>query len=106
MLIGTFMSRIFNPAFSTIPIDGLFFPSMVTMFNSLSSFAHLSPNFVANGLVHTEIWALVSHCACRECRPNFTYDQYTGFSSKVVFLTSLWFFILQLPNIAVNFLYT
>src|SRR6266498_4747615 len=93
MLIGTFMSRIFNPAFSTILIDGLFFPSMVTMFNSLSSLAHLSPSFVANGLVHTEIWALVSHYACRECRPNFTYDRYTGFSSRVAFLTSLWFFL-------------
>src|SRR6266498_3391498 len=93
MLISTFMSRIFNPAFSTIPIDGLFFPSIVTMFNSLSSFAHLSPNFVASSFVHTEIWAPVSHCACRECRPNFTYDRYTGFSSKVVFLTSLWFFL-------------
>src|SRR6266540_4287885 len=92
MLIGTFMSRIFSLAFSTIPIDGLFFLSMVTIFNSFSSFAHLSPNFVANGLVHTEIWAPVSHCACRECRPNFTYDRYTGFSSKVVFLTFLWFF--------------
>src|SRR6266508_2444302 len=93
MLIDTFMSRIFNPAFSTIPIDGLFFPSMVTMFNSFSSFVHLSPNFVANGFVHTEIWAPVSHYACRECRPNFTYDRYTSFSSKVVFLTSLWFFL-------------
>src|SRR6266498_1932288 len=92
MLISTLMSRIFNSAFSTIPIDRLFFLSMVTIFNSFSSFAHLSPNFVANSLVHTEIWAPVSHCACRECLPNFTYDQYTGFSSKVVFLTSLWFF--------------
>ncbi len=92
MLIGTFTSRIFNPAFFTIPIDGLFFPSMMTMFNSFSSFAHLSPNFIANGLVYTEIWAPVSHCACKEYRPNFTYDRYTGFSSKVVFLTSLWFF--------------
>src|SRR6266542_906564 len=93
MLIGTFISRIFNLAFSTIPIDGLFFLSMVTMFNSLSSFAHFSPSFIANSLVHTEIWAPVSHYACRECRPNFTYDRYTGFSSKVVFLTSLWFFL-------------
>src|SRR6266540_5944406 len=92
MLIGTFMSRIFNPAFSTIPIDGLFFLSIVSIFNSFSSFAHLSPSFVANGLVHTEIWAPVSHYAYKECRPNFTYDLYTGFSSKVVFLTSLWFF--------------
>src|SRR6266498_905208 len=92
MLIGTFTSRIFNPAFSTIPIDGLFFPSMVTMFNSFSSFAHLSPNFMANSLVHTKICAPISHCACKECCPNFTYDRYTGFSFKVVFLTSLWFF--------------
>src|SRR6266540_1982460 len=71
---------------------GSFFPSIVTIFNSLSSFAHLSPSFMANGLVHTKIWAPVSHCACRECLPNFTYDQYTGFSSRVAFLTSLWFF--------------
>src|SRR6266542_5445045 len=92
MLIGTFTSRIFNPAFLTIPIDGLFFPSMVTMFNSFLSFAHLSPSFMANGLVHTEIWAPVSHCACRECLSNFTYNRYTGFSSKLAFLTSLWFF--------------
>src|SRR6266540_650841 len=93
MLIGTFMSRIFNPAFSTILIDGLFFPSMVTIFNSFLSFAHLSPSLIANGLVHTEIWVPVSHCACRECRSNFTYDRYTCFSSRVVFLTSLWFFL-------------
>src|SRR6266542_3374259 len=92
MLIGTFTSRIFNPTFSTIPIDGLFFPSMVTIFSSFSSFAHLSPNFVANGLVHTEIWAPVFYCACRECLLNFTYDRYTGFSFKAAFLTSLWFF--------------
>src|SRR6266540_1184377 len=90
--MGIFTSRILSPAFFTIPIDGLFFPSMVTMFNSFSGFTHLSSNFIANGLVHTEIWAPVSHCACRECRPNFTYDQYTGFSSKAAFLTSLWFF--------------
>ncbi len=92
MLISTLISRIFNPTFSTIPIDGLFFPSMVTIFNSFSGFAHLSPNFVASGLIHTKIWAPVSHCAYKECRPNFTYERYTGFSSKVVFLTSLWFF--------------
>src|SRR6266540_3451097 len=92
MLIGTFTSRIFSPAFSTILIDGLFFSSMVTMFNSFSGFAHLSSNFIANSLVHTEIWAPVSHCAYKECHPNFTYDRYTGFSFKVAFLTSLWFF--------------
>src|SRR6266540_4465381 len=92
MLMGTFTSRIFNLAFFTIPIDGLFFPSIVTIFNSFSNFVHLSPNFVASGLVHTEIWASVSHCACRKYHPNFTYDRYTSFSSTVVFLTSLWLF--------------
>ncbi len=92
MLIGTLTSRIFSLAFSTIPIDGLFFPSMVTMFNSFSGFAHLSPNFMANGLVHIEIWAPVSHYTCKECHSNFTYDRYTGFSFNVAFLTSLWFF--------------
>ncbi len=92
MLISTLTSRIFSLTFSTTLIDGLFFPSMVTMFNSFSGFTHLSPNFIANSLVHTEIWAPVSHCTCKECCPNFTYDRYTGFSSNAAFLTSLWFF--------------
>src|SRR6266540_2584784 len=55
MLIGTKASIMLNWAFSTIPRVGLFWPFIVIMFVTSVGLVHFRPNFIASGLIQTDI---------------------------------------------------
>src|SRR6266540_1029489 len=63
ILIGTKASIILSWVFSTIPKVGLFWPFTVTMFVASVGLVHFRPNFIASGLVQTDICVPVSHDA-------------------------------------------
>src|SRR6266545_1312221 len=74
MLMGTKAYIILSWAFSIIPRVRLFWPFTVTIFVASVSLIYFRPNFVASGLVQTDICAPVSHDAWIEFLPSLTYD--------------------------------